>query len=80
MAADCLLVIVFCRAPAGSLRRPERPLALSSFSPFLAAWQIAYKELEKKMIPFTIRRFLPDGSFEDWAVKDLIIEDRDKRR
>ena len=28
--------------------------------------QIALKELRAKKIPITIRRFLPDGSFEDW--------------
>ena len=36
---------------------------------------IAEKELREKKIPFIIRRFLPDGSFEDWPVKDLIICD-----
>jgi DNA-directed RNA polymerase I, II, and III subunit RPABC2 len=33
------------------------------------------KELREKKIPFTIRRYLPDGSFEDWAVNELIIVD-----
>ena len=36
---------------------------------------IAEKELREKKIPFIIRRFLPDGSYEDWPVKDLIICD-----
>ncbi len=36
--------------------------------------QIAMKELAQKKIPLMIRRFLPDGSYEDWSVKDLIIE------
>lgn len=31
--------------------------------------------MEKK-IPFTIRRFLPDGSYEDWNVDELIVPDR----
>lgn len=35
--------------------------------------QIAMKELREKKIPFTIRRYLPDGSFEDWSLKELII-------
>jgi len=34
---------------------------------------IAMKELLEKKIPFTIRRFLPDGSYEDWNVDELII-------
>jgi len=37
---------------------------------------IAMKELMEKKIPFTIRRFLPDGSYEDWNVDELIVPDR----
>ena len=33
--------------------------------------EIAEKELKEKKIPFTVRRYLPDGSFEDWSLKDL---------
>ena len=32
---------------------------------------IAEIELREKKIPFIIRRYLPDGSYEDWPVKDL---------
>jgi DNA-directed RNA polymerases I, II, and III subunit RPABC2 len=32
---------------------------------------IAQKELKEKKIPITIRRFLPDGSFEDWGIAEL---------
>ena len=38
------------------------------------ALQIAIKELSQKKIPLIIRRYLPDGSFEDWSIKDLITE------
>ncbi|KAJ1925978.1 DNA-directed RNA polymerases I, II, and III subunit RPABC2 [Tieghemiomyces parasiticus] len=38
------------------------------------AFQIALKELRDKRIPFSIRRNLPDGAFEIWSVRDLIIE------
>lgn len=34
--------------------------------------EIAEKELLANKIPFIIRRYLPDGSFEDWNVNDLI--------
>ena len=37
---------------------------------------IAEKELMEKKIPFVIRRYLPDGSFEDWKVKELNIINR----
>jgi DNA-directed RNA polymerase I, II, and III subunit RPABC2 len=33
--------------------------------------QIAMKELREKKIPLMVRRFLPDGSFEDWAVDEV---------
>lgn len=36
--------------------------------------RIAMKELKAKKIPIIIRRYLPDQSYEDWAVDELIIE------
>ncbi|PKI82508.1 subunit common to RNA polymerases I, II, and III [Malassezia vespertilionis] len=36
---------------------------------------IAQKELTAKKIPLLVRRYLPDGSFEDWSVAELIISD-----
>ena len=36
--------------------------------------QIAMKELRDRKIPLVIRRFLPDGSYEDWALDELIID------
>ncbi|KAJ3344228.1 DNA-directed RNA polymerases I II and III subunit RPABC2 [Gonapodya sp. JEL0774] len=35
---------------------------------------IAQKELQAKKIPLLVRRYLPDGSWEDWSVEELIIE------
>jgi DNA-directed RNA polymerase subunit K/omega len=35
--------------------------------------KIAMKELNQRKIPITVRRFLPDGSYEDWNVDELII-------
>jgi len=37
--------------------------------------QIAIKELRMRKIPITVRRFLPDSSYEDWTVDELIIPD-----
>lgn len=37
--------------------------------------QIAMKELKARKIPITIRRYLPDGSFEDWNIDELVIVD-----
>lgn len=36
--------------------------------------QIAMKELREKKIPLIIRRYLPDRSYEDWPVDELIVE------
>ncbi|KAH3902433.1 probable DNA-directed RNA polymerases I, II, and III subunit RPABC2 [Saccharomycodes ludwigii] len=36
--------------------------------------KIAMKELVEKKIPLVIRRYLPDGSFEDWTVEELIVD------
>ena len=37
-------------------------------------YRLAEIELSEKKIPFIVRRYLPDGSFEDWKVADLYIE------
>ncbi|KAI1730800.1 RNA polymerase rpb6 domain-containing protein [Ditylenchus destructor] len=37
--------------------------------------EIARKELKDRKIPIVIRRYLPDGSFEDWGVDELQITD-----
>jgi len=37
--------------------------------------QIAMKELKLRKIPIIIRRYLPDGSYEDWGIDELIISD-----
>lgn len=36
--------------------------------------KIATKELEENKIPLVIRRYLPDGSFEDWYATELIVD------
>ena len=37
--------------------------------------EIAMKELKQRKIPIIIRRYLPDNSYEDWPIADLIITD-----
>jgi len=34
--------------------------------------QIALKELRQKKIPLVVRRFLPDGHYEDWTCDELM--------
>ena len=38
--------------------------------------QIAMKELKQGKIPIIIRRYLPDHSYEDWSIDELIIIDQ----
>ncbi|CAJ0574343.1 unnamed protein product, partial [Mesorhabditis spiculigera] len=37
--------------------------------------EIARKELKARKVPIIVRRYLPDGSFEDWSVDQLSITD-----
>ena len=36
--------------------------------------KIAEIELEQKTIPLIVRRYLPNGKYEDWSIKELIIQ------
>lgn len=37
--------------------------------------EIAKKELKAGKIPMIVRRYLPDGTFEDWSADELIVTD-----
>jgi len=56
-----------------------RALQISMNAPVLVSLEgesdpleIAMKELAQKKIPLIVRRFLPDGSWEDWKVAELL--------
>ncbi|KAF9993863.1 DNA-directed RNA polymerases I II and III subunit RPABC2 [Entomortierella chlamydospora] len=34
---------------------------------------IAMRELNNKMIPLIVRRYLPDNTYEDWEVSEMIL-------
>ena len=36
--------------------------------------EIATKELREKKLPMIVRRYLPDGSYEDWSIEELIVD------
>mmetsp|Transcript_130247 Transcript_130247/g.376807 ORF Transcript_130247/g.376807 Transcript_130247/m.376807 type:complete len:154 (-) Transcript_130247:20-481(-) len=36
--------------------------------------RIAEKELRERKIPIVVRRYLPDGSHEDWSIDELIVD------
>jgi len=38
------------------------------------ALKIAMKELRERKIPMIIRRYLPDSSYEDWHIDELLID------
>ena len=62
-----------------------RALQISKNSPILIPTEnlagetdpivIAEMELRAGKIPFIVRRYLPDGSYEDWPVKELKLSD-----
>jgi len=35
--------------------------------------QIALKELREKKIPLIVRRYMPDGMYEDWTCEELLL-------
>jgi DNA-directed RNA polymerase I, II, and III subunit RPABC2 len=35
---------------------------------------IAEKELREKKINYVVRRYLPDGNYEDWNLNELIFD------
>lgn len=37
--------------------------------------RIAEKELRERKIPIIVRRYLPDGSHEDWGIDELIVDE-----
>mmetsp|Transcript_6654 Transcript_6654/g.10629 ORF Transcript_6654/g.10629 Transcript_6654/m.10629 type:complete len:149 (+) Transcript_6654:1-447(+) len=56
-----------------------RALQISMNAPVMVALEgetdpllIAEKELIQRVIPFVIRRFLPDNTYEDWKVSELL--------
>ncbi len=57
-----------------------RAMQISMNAPTLVAVEnetdplkIAEKELRERKLPIMIRRYLPDGSYEDWGIDELII-------
>lgn len=40
---------------------------------FTESLQIAEQELKEKKMPLIIRRFLPNGDYEDWEVDEMVI-------
>ena len=37
-------------------------------------YKLAEMEMDKRKVPFIVRRYLPDGSYEDWKVSELWTE------
>ena len=59
----------------------SRALQISKNAPLMVdpagesdPYKLAEMELSEKKIPFIIRRYLPDGSYEDWRVAELYID------
>lgn len=59
----------------------SRALQISKNAPLMVdpgeesdPYKLAEMELDKRKVPFIVRRYLPDGSYEDWKVSELITE------
>uniref|UniRef100_A0AAQ4S1N4 RNA polymerase II, I and III subunit F n=1 Tax=Gasterosteus aculeatus aculeatus TaxID=481459 RepID=A0AAQ4S1N4_GASAC len=70
---NCLFVSIYstCLSSSNSMCAPVMVELEGETDPL----QIAMKELKSRKIPIIIRRYLPDGSYEDWGCDDLIITD-----
>ena len=61
----CVASALLCPPASPSSSRPRPP----DTDPLV----IAMKELKERKIPITIRRYMPDGSHEDWNIDELIL-------
>ena len=59
----------------------SRALQISKNAPLMVdpgeesdPYKLAEMELDRGKVPFIVRRYLPDGSYEDWKVSELITE------
>ncbi|KAE9451635.1 hypothetical protein C3L33_16442, partial [Rhododendron williamsianum] len=66
------------RGPSSIVSRHKGFYAIGTFKDSMVI--IAMKELRERKIPFTIRLCLPDGTYEDWGVDELNVEDSWKRQ
>jgi len=59
----------------------SRALQISKNAPLMVdpgeesdPYKLAEMELDKRKVPFIVRRYLPDGSYEDWKVSELLTD------
>ena len=59
----------------------SRALQISKNAPLMVdpgeesdPYKLAEMELDKRKVPFIVRRYLPDSSYEDWKVSELWTE------
>ena len=54
---------------------PHFQLTTNPLPPYFQPNVYIPQELKERKIPLIIRRYLPDNSFEDWSIDELIIDD-----
>ena len=59
----------------------SRALQISKNAPLMVdpedecdPYKLAEMQLSAKKVPFIVRRYLPDGSFEDWKASELYVD------
>ena len=51
------------------LQKGAKPLV--KVDPGMSLYDIVWKEIKEKRLPFIVRRYLPDETYEDWKVNEL---------
>ena len=59
----------------------SRALQISKNAPLMVdpgdecdPYKLAEMELSQNKVPFIVRRYLPDGSYEDWKASELYVD------
>ena len=47
------------------------PLMITPLPGECDPYKLAERELNERKVPFIVRRYLPDGSYEDWKLSEL---------
>lgn len=70
---DHHLTSIICFPPPNSMNSMNAPVTVD-IAGETDPLKIAQKELRERKIPMIIRRYLPDNSYEDWSLDELIID------
>ena len=73
--AMCAPVMVELEGETDPLVIAQKELKMRKVSNRGFCQSYLFIDIVPRQIPIIIRRYMPDGSFEDWSIQDLIISD-----